>query len=69
MMDTKQLILKLLQDQGPAGPSAIALSLQISTQMVHRHQKARRITQGTLFCCFAAALLSISSINRRRNRS
>lgn len=36
---TKNEILKLLEEQGPAGPSAIASTLQISPQMVHRHLK------------------------------
>jgi hypothetical protein len=38
--ETKNLILKLLQEQGPSGPSAIATALQISLQMVHRHLKS-----------------------------
>jgi len=37
--ETKSLILKLLQDQGPTGPSGISTALQISPQMVHRHLK------------------------------
>ena len=44
---TKSQVLKLLQEQGPAGPSAIALSLQISPQMVHRHLKSL-LTSGDI---------------------
>jgi hypothetical protein len=38
--ETKNLILKLLQEQGPTGPSAISTALHISQQMVHRHLKS-----------------------------
>lgn len=38
--ETKNVILKLLQEVGPTGPSAIATALQISQQMVHRHLKS-----------------------------
>ena len=38
--DTKSQLAALLAEKGPIGPTELAQSLQISTQMVHRHLKA-----------------------------